>query len=184
MDWTFPDNDDDRRAQGISEIAERIVAETDDPQLSGTRFTYDAREMLRATRDIEASLARGGKLWVGFQRAAKLDHEVDRYRELSNAGAEVVTFGTGEPAEASDIGVRWVGLEPSTSRLENQWFLVTTAPEPIAFVSWEISDPARFGEGGISAPHKRFVGFVTDDRRVIDLLVSHLEGVTASSPPR
>ncbi len=173
MDWTYPATDPDQRTQGIAEIAQRLVVETDDPQLAGTRFTYDAREMLRATRDIEESLARGGTLWVGFQRADKLDHEVDRYGELSRSGTEVVAFGTGTPAQPS--GVRWVRLEPSTRLLENQWFLVTTAPEPIAFVSWEVSEPSRFGEGGISAPDKRFFGFVTDDRRVIDLLVAYLD---------
>lgn len=176
MDWRYPDTDPSRRAQGIAEIAERIVAETDDPQLTGTRFTYDAREMLRATRDIEASLAGGGRLWVGFQKADKFDHETERYRKLTDGGAEIVAFGAGSPA-SDDIGVRWIPLAPSTTLVENQWFLATTEPEPIAFVSWEISDPERFGEGGISAPDKRFVGFVSDDRRVIDLLVTHLDGV-------
>lgn len=179
MDWKYPDTDPARRAQGISEVAERIVAETDDAQLTGTRFTYDAQEMLRATRDIEASVASGGRLWVGFQKASKFDHETERYRRLAEGGAEIVAFGTGSPAEES-VAVRWVKLEPSTNLVENQWFLVTTAPEPIAFVSWEISDPDRFGEGGISAPDKRFVGFVTDDQRVIDLLVSHLDAVAGS----
>ncbi len=184
MDWTYPDVDPEQRAQGIAEMAERIVAETRDPQLTGTRFTYDAREMLRATRDIEASLAGGGRLWVGFQKAEKFDHETDRYRRLTDGGADVVAFGTGEPGPRSADGVRWIALDPSTTLLENQWFLVTTEPEPIAFVSWEISDPDRFGEGGISAPDKRFVGFVTDDRRVIDLLVAHLDGVAASGATR
>jgi len=33
-------------------------------------------------------------------------------------------------------------------RLGNQWFLVSSEPEPIAFVSWELGDPTLFGVGG------------------------------------
>ncbi|MEO5986323.1 MAG: DICT sensory domain-containing protein [Candidatus Limnocylindria bacterium] len=177
MDWTYPTSSDERRAQGIAEIAERLVSEVGDRQLEGTRFTYDAREMLRATREIEGSLASGGRLWVGFQRASKLEHECERYAAITSQGADVVAFGTGEPTLPPEVSLRWVALEPTTDRLENQWFLITTAPEPIGFVSWEVSDPDRFGEGGISAPDKRFVGFVTSDRRVIDDLVDYLDSV-------
>lgn len=159
-------------------MARRVVDQIGDSRLPGTRFTYDAREMLRATREIEASVRGGGNLWVGFQNAAKLDHEVSRYEALTSSGALVVAFGTGRPALPPEVRLRWIELEPSTVRLENQWFLVTTQPEPIAFVSWEVSEPARFGQGGISAPDKEFVGFVTDDGRVIAALVSYLEAAS------
>lgn len=181
MDWTYPTTDPDRNAQGIAEMAERLVSLIGDRQLEGTRFTYDAREMLRATRDIEGSLSDGGELWVGFQRAAKLEHEAERYARLTRGGVAVVAFGTGELDMRSDIDLRWVALDRSTDRLENQWFLVTVRPEPIAFVSWEVSDPHRFGEGGVSAPDKRFVGFVTSDTRVIAELISYLEGVSSGA---
>lgn len=180
MDWTYPTTDPDGHAQGIAEMAERLVSLIGDRQLEGTRFTYDAREMLRATREIESSLSDGSELWVGFQRAAKLEHEAERYAGLTRDGVAVVAFGTGELDMPSDIDLRWVALDRSTDRLENQWFLVTVRPEPIAFVSWEVSDPQRFGEGGVSAPDKRFVGFVTSDQRVIAELISYLEGVSSS----
>lgn len=165
-------------------MARRVVDRIGDARLPGTHFTYDAREMLRATREIESSVRGGGKLWVGFQNASKLDHEVERYRDLTASGADVVAFGTGRPALPAEVRLRWIELEPSTTRLENQWFLVTSDPEPIAFVSWEVSAPSRFGEGGISAPDKQFVGFVTDDRRVIDLLIEHLESVAVAGATR
>jgi hypothetical protein len=185
MDWTFPASDDpQRRATGIAEIADRLVRATGDERLAGTRFTYDAREMLRATREIEGTLTSGGSLWVGFQRATKLEKELRRYADMTGAGARIVAFGTGMPDLPDAVQLRWVSLDPSTDRLENQWFLVTTEPEPIAFVSWEVSEPSRFGEGGISAPDKRFVGFVTDDRRVIDALVEHLDAVAAAGVAR
>ena len=161
-------------------MARRVVDEIGDSQLPGTRFTYDAREMLRATREIEAAVRGGGRLWVGFQNATKLDHEASRYADLTASGAEVVAFGSGRPLRAG-MSPRWIELEASTVRLENQWFLVTTDPEPIAFVSWEVSDPALFGVGGISAPEKEFVGFVTDDSRVIAALVSHLQAAAMAA---
>jgi hypothetical protein len=184
MDWTYPDTAPDERDLGIAELARRLVDTVGDSRLPGTRFTYDAREMLRATREIESSLQDGGTLWVGFQDAPKLEHESARYAELTAAGATVVAFGTGQPVLAEGVRVRWVSLVPSTTRLENQWFLVTTDPEPIAFVSWEVSDPQRFGVGGISAPDKRFVGFVTEDPRVIGELVSYLESVAGVEAAR
>jgi hypothetical protein len=178
MDWTFPSqaSGDD----GLRTMAERLIRETGDDRLPGTRFTYDAREMLAATREIEASVASGGRLWVGFQRAAKLEHEVPRYERITGAGTGVVAFGTGTPRLPASVDLRWIEVEPSSERVENQWFLVTTQPEPIAFVSWEVSDPARFGEGGITEAGKQFVGFVTDDRRVIEALLDHLRTIAGA----
>lgn len=182
MDWTFPTGASGDA--GLREIAERLIRETGDERLSGTRFTYDAREMLRATREIEDVVAGGGRLWVGFQRAAKLEHEADRYARLTREGALVVAFGTEQPDLPGETSLRWISLDPSTERVENQWFLVTTEPERIAFVSWEVSDPSRFGEGGISQPDKQFVGFITDDVRVVRLLVDHLEAVAGAEVAR
>lgn len=177
MDWTYP-------PRGIDEIAERLVRTVDDPKLTGTRFTYDPHEMLRATREIEDTLTGGGRLWVGFQNAPKLEHEVPRYARITASGAHVVAFGTGTPELPESVRLRWVQVEPSIQRLENQWFLVTTEPEPIAFVSWETSGPDRFGQGGISAPQKTFVGFVSDDRRVVDELVTYLQQVASERTAR
>lgn len=184
MDWTYPTTDASSRAQGIAVMAERLVAEVSDSRLSGTRFTYDAREMLRATREIEATKLAGGDLWVGFQNASKLEYEAERYARITATGARVIAFGTGSPDLPDDVRLRWIEVEPDILRLENQWFLVTTEPEPIAFVSWEVSEPDRFGKGGISASDKRFVGFVTDDRRVIDQLVEYLEAVASTEASR
>lgn len=184
MDWTYPTTPPDRRADGIAEMARRVVDQIGDSHLPGTRFTYDAREMLRATREIEAAVRGGGSLWVGFQHASKLDHEAARYEDLTASGTDVVAFGTGRPDVPLATRLRWIELPPSTVRLQNQWFLVTSDPEPIAFVSWEVSEPERFGIGGISAQDKRFVGFVTDDGRVIAALVSYLEAAALATDRR
>ena len=71
----------------------------------------------------------------------------------------------------------WKTLPADHSLLENQWFLISLAPEPIAFVGWEVSADETWGEGGISAPDKTFAGFVSGDLRVVEAMIGHLEDV-------
>lgn len=73
----------------------------------------------------------------------------------------------------------WVPLERSVRALENQWFLVSSHPSPIAFVGWETSPEKMFGTGGLSAPGKEFRGFMTNDCRVVHAIIAHLEAVRA-----
>jgi hypothetical protein len=176
MDWTFPADAGDA---GIYEIGRRL-AEAIGRLPDATRFTHDPREMLRITRQIEAA-SRGGRLWVGFQSAAKFDVEVERYRDLLEAGTRVTAFGTGRPAALPD-GLDFRSMAPDLRRLENQWFLVSDRPETVAFVSWELGDPGLFGVGGAATPGKRFVGFVTDDTAVVSELIAVLDGI-AGIPP-
>ena len=68
-------------------------------------------------------------------------------------------------------------------RLGNQWFLVSTEPEPIAFVSWELGDPTLFGVGGAATAGKRFVGFVSEDPLVVAELVATLRAVPGTKVP-
>jgi hypothetical protein len=176
MDWTYPARAGDA---GIFEIGRRI-AEQLGRMPDATNFTYDAREMLRITRRVERA-SKGGRLFSGFQVAKKYDLEEKLYSELAEAGTEVVVYGTGQPS--IDIqGVEWRELEADTRKLENQWFLISDAPEAIAFVSWETSDPATFGVGGAATEGKRFVGFVSDDPDVVSELVRALTSVKGLPP--
>ncbi len=139
--------------------------------------------MLRTTRDIERA-STGGRLLVGFQAAAKFDVEAERYRALLAAGTQVVAWAAGSHAEGlglDDLDYR--ALPADTRRLENQWFLVSDSPEPLAFVSYELGDAKAFGIGGAASPGKRFVGFVSDDADVIDLLIRTLLPIGAPPPP-
>ena len=71
----------------------------------------------------------------------------------------------------------WTPLDRETRALENQWFLVSSHPTPIAFVGWETSPDKMFGLGGISIPGKQFRGFITNDCRVVHSIITHLESV-------
>lgn len=167
MIWTYPEGSGEA---GLFEIGRRL-AETLGRGPDVTRFTYDSSEMLQATRQIERA-ARGGRLVVGFQTAEKLAVEADRYRELLEAGTQITAWGTGpRPTVPGLATLDYRSLPPDPARLQNQWFLVTDQPEPLAFVSYELGDRANFGIGGAGTPGKRFVGFVSDDPGVVDLLM-------------
>ncbi len=169
MDWNYPAG---AGPEGIYEMGRRL-AEHIGRLPDATTFTNDAREMLRLTRRVEAE-ARGGRLFVGFQNAQKLELERSRYEALVADGTLVVAFGEGALDPPID-GLEYRSLTTDHSRLANNWFLVTDAPERAAFVSWEVSDdPAAFGQGGAATPGKAFVGFVTDDPLVVAELASTL----------
>lgn len=169
MDWNYPTG---AGPEGIYEMGRRL-AEHIGRLPDATTFTNDAREMLRLTRRVEAE-ARGGRLFVGFQNAHKMELERERYEALVADGTAVVAFGEGALDHPID-GLEYRSLTAHHSRLANNWFLVTDAPERVAFVSWEVSDdPAVFGQGGAATPGKAFVGFVTDDPLVVAELASSL----------
>ena len=132
MDWTYPTG---AGPEGLFEIGRRL-AEHLGRLPDATSFLSDPREMLRITRRVE-SVARGGRLWVGFQTAAKLDAEVGRYQALMAAGTKVIAFGSDRPT-ADLSGLEYRQQWPDHYRFGNQWFLISDAPERIAFVSWEI----------------------------------------------
>lgn len=177
MDWTYPTG---AGPEGLFEMGRRL-AEQLGRLPDATSFLSDPREMLRVTRRVE-SVARGGRLLVGFQTAAKLDAEVGRYQQLINAGTRIIAFGSDRPT-ADLPGLEYRQQSPDRYRFANQWFLVSDEPEAIAFVSWEISDPAIFGRGGAATPGKQFVGFISDDPVVVSELVRVISGTAGISPP-
>jgi hypothetical protein len=142
--------------------------------LRGTHFVNDAREMLLATREIEAAARDDGVvLHVGFQDAARLDDEVDVYRELQKR-ADVVAFGVGEPDARLD-NVEWVAVPRDRHALHNQWFLVLQGTERLAFVGFETSPPKYFRRGPSYNEGRTWEGFTTDDEGLIDHLIQRLE---------
>lgn len=178
MDWTYPIGSDDA---GIFEIGRRL-AEALGRAPDVTRFTYDPREMLRTTREIEQA-GRGGRLLVGFQTAEKLRVEADRYADLLQADTQLTVWAIGPRVEHPGLaGLDYRSVPPDPNRLQNQWFLISDGPEPLAFVSYELGDPASFGIGGAATPGKRFVGFVSDDPAVVDLLISAVLSPVAAPP--
>jgi hypothetical protein len=178
MDWSYPPSSG---PDGVYEIGRRLARELGRIP-DATSFINDAREMLRITRRVE-NVARGGRLFVGFQSAAKMELERERYNQLVADGTNIVAFGEGR-LSAPIEGVDYRALNPDRRRLANNWFLVTDDPEPVGFVSWETSDPDLFGEGGAATPGKSFVGFITDDPGVVQELIGKMERWGRTTPPR
>jgi len=146
VDWHRGPGTGEKAAAGVAQLLARAQEELGGPLL-GARFLYDARQMLAATREIERAVsAPGTTLYVGFQRADKLDGQARTYRHLTGQGVQVIAFGTGTPTEVPEV--RWVGRPEDHGAVANQWFLVTEAPEPIGFVGFETSPPDRIGQGG------------------------------------
>jgi hypothetical protein len=181
VDWHRGPGRGQDAAAGVAQLLARAQEELGGPLL-GARFLYDARQMFAATREIERAVsAPGTTLYVGFQRAEKLDGEARIYRNLTGQGVQVIAFGTGSPAEMAQV--RWVRLPEDHGALENQWFLVTQTPEPIAFVGFETSPSDRIGEGGAADPSRTWAGFVTDDPRLVGAIASYLHGVADRAAP-
>jgi DICT domain-containing protein len=184
MDWTITEEDftsDD--PTGVGGFVKRMEYELrgDEPPLEGFHFMNSPIEMLRFSREIEDEVRanpQDADLYVGFQTADKLIGETNRYQRLVKQGAKVVAFGQGIPPEAAaDCEVEWISLERDTRALENQWYLVSSKPTPIAFVGWETSPEDQFAVGGLSAPGKMFRGFATSDLRVVKGMLAHLESI-------
>ena len=186
MEWTITDKDillrDFSGVEGLIERMDRELRNGGTP-IEGFRFLSDASEMLDFSREIEHEVRDspdGADLYAGFQCAARLEGEAARYRRLVRAGVRVVAFGHGplDPAPDGLHGI-WTALPRNTRALENQWFLVSSHPTPIAFIGWETSPDKMFGLGGISVPGKQFRGFATNDCRVVHAVIAHLESVRA-----
>jgi len=176
MDWAYPTG---AGPEGLFEMGRRLSAHLGRLP-DATTFLSDAREMLRVTRRVEA-VATGGRLWVGFQTAGKLDAETDRYRAMVAAGTRIVAFGSDAPTSLVER-LEYRRQRPDRYRLANQWFLVSDEPEPIAFVSWEISPALIFGQGGAATSGKQFVGFISDDPLVVAELIRVLSATAGLAP--
>ena len=188
MEWTINDNDillrDFSGVQGLIERMEKELRCGGTP-IEGFRFLRYASEMLSFSREIEREVQdspQDADLYVGFQTSDRLIEEANRYRELVESGVKLAAFGQcplEEPPEGLE-GV-WTPVARHTRALENQWFLVSSHPTPIAFVGWETSPEKMFGVGGISSPGKQFRGFITNDCRVVHAVIAHLESVRAKA---
>ena len=191
MDWTITESDillrDFSGVEGLIERMDKELRAGGTP-IEGFRFLSDASEMLDFSREIEREVRdspSGADLYVGFQTSDRLTGEAKFYRRMVRAGVKLAAFGQC-PLEETPEGLEgvWTPLPKDMRALENQWFLVSSHPTPIAFAGWETSPEKMFGVGGISSPGKQFRGFITNDCRVVHAMIAHLEGVRAREAKR
>lgn len=190
MEWIITADDlASRDVTGVENLISRMDRELrgGGPPIEGFRFLSSPTEMMEYTREIEDEVQGNpldADLYVGFQRADKFQGESRRYRELLQAGVRLAAYGEGSlPETLADLEGIWTPLGRNIHALENQWFLVSSSPSPIAFVGWETSSKSVFGIGGLSDPGKEFKGFATDDSRIVHAVIAHLESVRAGIAP-
>ncbi len=156
------------------DIAALLEAAAGEEPLRGTFFVNDAREMLVATREIErAAHEFDSTLYVGFQDAARLDDEAHVYEALTK-DVDVIAYGVGRPSAEIDR-LEWISVPRDRHALHNQWFLVLTGEEPLAFVGYETSPPSSFRKGPSHNADRTWDGFTTGDPRLVDHLIQRLE---------
>ena len=187
MDWRISriDRTEDEPT-GIGRFIMRMDRALRDggPPIQGFQFLNSGKEMMRITREIEDEVlcSRGSPgLYVGFQKAEKLETEAERYRALTANDVEVFAFGEDEPNNANDVVAHWSSVPRDVNALENQWFLAARKPSPIAFIGWEVSEPRMFGVGGISTESKQFAGLISSDARVVNAMIDYLDQVRTES---
>jgi hypothetical protein len=191
MKWFIEANDrcyED--STGVENFVKRMELEfrNGGPPIEGFHFLNSPFEMLDYSREIENEVRtnpQNADLYVGFQTYKKVTNGIlNRYSDLLGAGVKIVGFGEGvSPFPSIHNGLEWIPLKRDVDALENQWYLVSLLPTPIAFVGWETSPAKNFGIGGLSTPGKRFKGFVTNDLRVVEGIVDHLESLRPTKTP-
>ena len=140
MEWTIIKADrtskDPSGVDGFIQRMDQELRAVGSP-IEGFRILESGLEMLWITREIENEVLQNPgdnkKLYVGFQNSTKLNIESRRYAMLKKTGIDVVGFGEGETSKENAGNLeQWVALPRNTSAFENQWYLITTGPVPIA----------------------------------------------------
>jgi hypothetical protein len=166
---------------GVGALLKRlqVAVDPEGDTFLGSAFLDDSKEMLDKSRAIENEIRRtGGTLYTGFQKAEKFEKEIKRYSRLAGSAVKAIAYGQGVPRlGGQESPVEWVPLRADLTALENQWFLISDDPTPIAFVGWEVSDPSLFGLHGITHPNKSFTGFLSDDPRLVAASVRYLQNI-------
>jgi hypothetical protein len=150
--------------------------------LTTTRLLHDPEEMTRLARRIEdACEGRSTTLFTGIRAAEHLGPERRaRFGRLAAGGVRTVLYGVGTP-EDLPAGVVWVPVQPRSTALENQAFVVAEAPEPVALMSFAI--PARTPATGAedTDPGQGYAAFASRDPRLVEAVVRILRTVAVQS---
>lgn len=137
--------------------------------LDETLFTsYDGRQMLAASREIEDRAWRAGKgtLYAGFQRYSILERQLSVYEQLgTKPGLHVAAFAFPD-AELSDHEGTFDVYPERADEIRNTWFVAYDGGGD------EESKCALLAE---EREPRRFYGFWTYDAGTVDHVFDHLE---------
>jgi hypothetical protein len=166
MRWRRQPGRDLADPHGIADLLARACEQVSASAVEGTRFLFTTEEMLKVSREIEQSAVvdPSQPLYVGVQRGYRLEAQTEVYRTLTEAGVTVHAFGLDDGTEVPDV--TWTQVDADDYDLVAQWFLVRGGETPQALVGFELSATA----GG----QRRWEGFATYDRRLVDDIIEYL----------
>ncbi len=173
MDWRRTPGDAAADPHGIADLLTRACSAVSATVVEGTRFLFTTEEMLRVSREIEQAsmVAPEDTLYVGVQQGYRLDAQADVYRTLSAAGVRICAFGVDEGTAVP--GVDWVRVPVDPNALAASWFLVRQGAQPHVLVGFELT-PSDAGR-------RRWEGFESRDRRLVEGIIAHLRAVAESA---
>jgi hypothetical protein len=148
--------------------------------LTTTRLLHDPDEMARLARRIQdACEGTATTLFAGIRSAEHLGGEQwERFQRLAASGVTAVLYGVGVP-DRLPAGVRWVEVPPRSTAMENQWFVVAQAPEPVALMSFVMAPQPGVGRGAAGDTPRGFAAFASWDPRLVDAIVQILRTVAS-----
>ena len=167
MEWRRKPGTDPADPHGVADLLARACEDVSPTAVEGTRFLFTTDEMVRVSRTIEqaAMVDPSTPLYVGVQHGYRLEAQSDVYDVLTGAGVDVHVFGV--DGGTGVRGVTWWQVPADPFELAAQWFLVRGGDTPHALVGFELSPAAPGGP-------RRWEGFETHDRLLVDAIVSHL----------
>jgi hypothetical protein len=162
----------------LAALVDQARSGADGGSLTTTRLLHDPDEMARlAERIQDACEGSGTTLFSGVRAAEHLGRQQrDRYGRLAASGVKPVLYGVGVPDHLPP-GVTWVEVPARSTALENQWFVVAEAPEPVALLSFVISPQPEAIRPGRGGRDQAFAAFVSRDPRLVDAIVRILRTV-------
>lgn len=158
-----PDGDRTRTPGFDSEPYEPILDELDEMMFT----SYDARQMLAASREIEDRAWRtgAGTLYAGFQRYSILERQVPVYEQLGTRPDLDVTAFAVPDAELSEHEATFEVRPERTDEIRDTWFVAFDGGGD------EASKCALLAE---EREPRRFYGFWTYDPQTVDSVFEHL----------
>lgn len=140
--------------------------------------SYDRRQLLAATREIEDRAWRrgSGRLLVGFQTAAALRAQVDAYDRLAARGLQITVFIEDETTDSNDAPIDDSGMEVLEEAID---VIVSDADEIGRF--WLLAydgdgdDYSKCALLGEERNPDRYYGFWTYDPDRVDELIDYLD---------
>ncbi len=173
MEWRRTPGSAAADPHGVADLLARACEAVSATVVEGTRFLFTTEEMLRVSREIEQAsmVAPTETLYVGVQHGHRLDAQTDVYGTLTAAGVRIWAFGIDEGTAVPDVD--WIKVRVDPHALTASWFLVREGAQPHALVGFELAA----GESG----RRRWEGFESRDRRLVEAIVVHLRAVAEQS---